>query len=194
MSFCEKYRNLILTDDLDNEISPLELKELENHIQICEECKNLRNDAKKILFEPFQDLQKFHPPPIVWSNIVQELDIDDLSITADSNKNYININATNIFSKLKKIYIQFLPKFLHLISRISRISSIYSLHNIGSIILKVIILIITILTLYYYILKSLFVLPIIPKPMIETTSSSHFSKIQNNQTFEEYYNPTRSKP
>ena len=67
---CEKARNLILTDYLDDQMDVKARCIIEEHMARCPECKNLYLEAKKATDElSFNTLPRANPPEYVWRRV-----------------------------------------------------------------------------------------------------------------------------
>lgn len=80
---CERWRDLILTDYLDGELSEADRQGLQTHVAGCPSCRDLMEKAPNTLVKPFQTLEHPAPPPGVWAGVVQELGLDPQAVDPD---------------------------------------------------------------------------------------------------------------
>lgn len=70
---CVRYRELILTDYMDGELSPEMQEEVEAHIKTCVSCSELKKSLLKKAVEPLKLAGKVNPPAYIWQNIRERL-------------------------------------------------------------------------------------------------------------------------
>ncbi|NLI77987.1 MAG: hypothetical protein GX442_16305 [Candidatus Riflebacteria bacterium] len=80
---CERWRDLILTDYLDGELSDADRQGLAAHVAGCPSCRDLMEKAPTTLVKPFEALEHPAPPPRVWAGVVQELGLDPQAVDPD---------------------------------------------------------------------------------------------------------------
>ena len=73
---CERYRDWILSDYLDDELELPQKKELEGHLAQCGKCKDFALKVKQVTVEPFYQGERLEPSPHVWANIRESLGFD----------------------------------------------------------------------------------------------------------------------
>jgi len=66
---CREWQDLILTDYLDDQMDKEQVARLEEHLSVCEECREFSTHARKAVIEPFTQAQKLEPSEKVWQNI-----------------------------------------------------------------------------------------------------------------------------
>ncbi len=69
MKTCEKFRDLILTDYVDEELEVTAKQEVEAHLLVCSECRQLADEVRRDLIQPFQQAPRQEIPDQVWSSI-----------------------------------------------------------------------------------------------------------------------------
>ncbi|HEY9070267.1 MAG TPA: hypothetical protein VIV61_08400 [Candidatus Ozemobacteraceae bacterium] len=71
---CERARELILTDALDDQIHPDDKRDLLKHLVACEACRLLMDRAQEELVGPFTQAARPVPPANLWDRIERRLD------------------------------------------------------------------------------------------------------------------------
>jgi len=71
---CSDWQNLILTDYLDDQMSKEQTIQLEEHLSVCQGCREFVVHARKAVIEPFEHAQKAEPSEQVWQNIRDVID------------------------------------------------------------------------------------------------------------------------
>lgn len=71
---CKEIQELILTDYLDNEVTPLLKVEIEQHLVGCTACREFESAAKKAVIEPFRNPARPNPTDSVWQNIRERIE------------------------------------------------------------------------------------------------------------------------
>ena len=66
MMTCEKMRELILTDHIDNELSAPVAQQMKEHLAACPACAAFEAEVRRSAVEPFKDVAPVTPPPAVW--------------------------------------------------------------------------------------------------------------------------------
>ena len=66
---CEKIKELLLTDYLDNELSPNRKGEVEKHLESCEACRTFAVQAQQNFIEPFKSLENVKAPQHLWEKV-----------------------------------------------------------------------------------------------------------------------------
>ncbi|MFH1368636.1 MAG: zf-HC2 domain-containing protein [Elusimicrobiota bacterium] len=66
---CSEARELLITDFLDNEISPESERQLAEHLASCQSCKEYEQTLIKTAVEPFKAVKRESPPSYIWQNI-----------------------------------------------------------------------------------------------------------------------------
>lgn len=66
---CERVQELLLTDYIDGQLSAEVLREVEEHLDACERCRNFRDDVRRRITAPLKSFEKQSPPEGVWLNI-----------------------------------------------------------------------------------------------------------------------------
>ena len=70
---CKKIRELLLTDYLDKQ-TELELRtEVEEHLNICPECRRLEEEIRRAVVLPFKDAKGPQAPQYLWLNIKKRI-------------------------------------------------------------------------------------------------------------------------
>jgi len=68
---CDKIRNIIKTDYIDNELDDLSKAEIERHIDSCNECRRFLQELKNTSINPLRNLQPSEKPDYIW-NLVRD--------------------------------------------------------------------------------------------------------------------------
>ncbi len=66
---CEKIRELILTDYIDNELNDEERIHLNIHFSHCHECKEFFDTVKNTAVNPFANVKNAQPPDFIWERV-----------------------------------------------------------------------------------------------------------------------------
>jgi len=70
---CEKIKELILTDYIDNEMSDEEKSRLSIHFANCHGCKEFFETVKNTVVEPFANVKRIEPPEFIWPRIKEAI-------------------------------------------------------------------------------------------------------------------------
>ena len=70
---CKEIKELIITDYLDNEISPKDRARLNIHFSRCKGCKEFYEQVKSKLIQPFAAVGKQDAPESIWQNVKQAI-------------------------------------------------------------------------------------------------------------------------
>ncbi len=75
---CKKIQELLKSDYLDSESGPREIRDVEEHLARCPQCRELEKELslQRILF---RDSQRLEPPERVWENIREAIDAERLN-------------------------------------------------------------------------------------------------------------------
>ena len=92
---CEKIKELILTDYIDNEMNDEERIRLNIHFANCHECKELFETAKNTVVKPFVNAKKIEMPGFIWHRVKQ-------AIMAEEQKKLSFV--PNILKKLRSVF------------------------------------------------------------------------------------------
>ena len=79
MNSCEKFRDLILTGYVDNEIDKETREQVDSHVRVCPECREFAQEVEKNLVAPFKSLGHEEVPGDVWSAIKDRIEQGDSS-------------------------------------------------------------------------------------------------------------------
>ena len=66
---CEKFREIIITDYIDGELSPEQTKITDEHLITCPDCRKFKEELIKNAVYPFRMIEKIAPPEYVRQNI-----------------------------------------------------------------------------------------------------------------------------
>jgi len=66
---CEKIKESILTDYIDNEMNDEERMRLNIHFARCRRCKEFFETVKNTVVKPFANAKKIEPPAIIWHRV-----------------------------------------------------------------------------------------------------------------------------
>lgn len=70
---CEKMREWLMTDYLDNELDPRRSAEVEGHLKVCFACLEFSKAVRKAAVAPFKDSKPLQPEPAVWQGIREKI-------------------------------------------------------------------------------------------------------------------------
>lgn len=70
---CQKIREVILTDYIDNELEEKTQTKIKNHLANCPACRNVEKALKAMIVEPLRNSESFNPPAVLWSKIRNKL-------------------------------------------------------------------------------------------------------------------------
>lgn len=74
---CEKARELILTDYIDNEMNDGERKLLTIHFSRCHECKEFFDTVMNTTVKPFASAKKVEPPESIWERVKEAITAEE---------------------------------------------------------------------------------------------------------------------
>ena len=74
MNNCPKYRDWIITDYLDGELSKEQSVDLEEHLRVCADCRGFAEEAQKHLKAPFEQAGRQAVPEHLWGLIKQKIE------------------------------------------------------------------------------------------------------------------------
>ena len=74
MNKCKRFRDLILTDYIDNEINKETRRQVDSHVQVCRECHEFAQEVERNLIVPFKSLDYEDVPGEVWAAIKERLE------------------------------------------------------------------------------------------------------------------------
>jgi predicted anti-sigma-YlaC factor YlaD len=66
---CRKIRDLIITDYMDNEISPANKDLVDRHLKDCGRCREYKAVLTRSAIEPFRKIEAIKPSDSVWRGI-----------------------------------------------------------------------------------------------------------------------------
>lgn len=66
---CEKVRSLLITDRLDNELSSIQRKQVENHLFKCRSCASYAESVYQLSIKPLRDVTPVKVPGHIWERI-----------------------------------------------------------------------------------------------------------------------------
>jgi len=70
---CEKIKELILTDYIDNEMNDEEKIRLNIHFARCQGCKEFFETVKNTVVKPFANAKKIEPPGFIWHRVKEAI-------------------------------------------------------------------------------------------------------------------------
>jgi len=76
-------QNILMTDYIDGELGPEQLKIAEEHLGSCSDCRQFKEDLLKNAVIPFYSIEKAVPPAYIWQNISN-------GIIEKTNNNYLS--------------------------------------------------------------------------------------------------------
>jgi len=96
---CEKIKELILTDYIDNEMIDKERIRLNIHFAHCHECKGFFETVKNTVVRPFAHAERIEPPGFIWHRVKEAI---------MAKKQQKPSFVTSILEKLKFVF--YIPK------------------------------------------------------------------------------------
>ena len=96
---CEKIKELILTDYIDNEMNDEERIRLSIHFSRCHGCKEFFETVKNTVVEPFVNAKKIEPPGFIWQRVKEAIAAEQQEKPGF---------AAGILEKLKSVF--YIPK------------------------------------------------------------------------------------
>ena len=79
MNNCEKFKDLILTDYIDQELDSQGKSELENHLKICSHCRDFLQEVKNDVSQPAETMDRQPVPERIWTAIKQRIEAEEQS-------------------------------------------------------------------------------------------------------------------
>ena len=76
MNNCDKFKDLILTDYVDEELDQETHANLESHLLVCPACQRFAQEVKNNLVVPFSQTQRQVVPDQVWLSIKAKIEED----------------------------------------------------------------------------------------------------------------------
>jgi len=73
MSFCKKFRGLILTDYIDAELDSQMKERIEEHLNECAGCRSFVEEVKSKLVLPLKELKPVSVPETLWPAIKERM-------------------------------------------------------------------------------------------------------------------------
>jgi anti-sigma factor RsiW len=104
---CEKIKELILTDYIDNQMSDEDKIRIDIHLANCRKCKELLETVKNTAVKPFANAKKMEPPEFIWQRVKEAI-----LAQQQERPNF----ATSILEKLKSVL--YIPKPVFAVSTI----------------------------------------------------------------------------
>ncbi|MDR4504502.1 MAG: zf-HC2 domain-containing protein [Candidatus Scalindua sp.] len=71
---CETVKELILTDYVDEQLSEEKKKLVEQHLTMCEHCREYGLLTKEFVIEPFNYAERINPPMAAWHTIKEQIE------------------------------------------------------------------------------------------------------------------------
>lgn len=72
---CKKIQQWLLTDYLDHELDPGRSRELEEHLKVCQSCREFLGMVRKTVLMSLQKTE-IQPDPMVWQKITEKIRIE----------------------------------------------------------------------------------------------------------------------
>jgi hypothetical protein len=110
---CEKIRDLILTDYIDNQTNDEEKMRLIIHFARCPGCREFFETVKNTVVRPFANAKKIEPPGFIWQRVRE-------AIIAKQQKKLGFV--ASLLEKLKSVF--YIPKPVLIISTITTLTLI----------------------------------------------------------------------
>ncbi len=97
---CKRIQELIITDYSDGEISPELRREINDHLKVCEKCRQFKESIDKIAVGPFKNSRRLTPPDLIWERIKDNIVYENNRRAESSlSKLYSSLRAVFIFKK-----------------------------------------------------------------------------------------------
>jgi anti-sigma factor RsiW len=77
---CEEIKKLILTDYSDSQLEQTLLREIKEHLDACNKCKEFAQSVRHSVIEPFRNIERFSPPEYVWHRIKSKIERQPKSV------------------------------------------------------------------------------------------------------------------
>ncbi len=71
---CSKFRDIIITDYIDDELDQQEKQEIDRHLQGCAACRSFAAAVSKITVDPLRKAEMEDPPAFLWTRIKSHLE------------------------------------------------------------------------------------------------------------------------
>jgi predicted anti-sigma-YlaC factor YlaD len=73
---CRRYKKIILADYLDDRLPEAKKVEIDAHLAVCADCRELVSLATKVIREPFRKEKKAAAPEYLWHRIQAQISQD----------------------------------------------------------------------------------------------------------------------
>ena len=71
---CKRIRELVMTDYIDGEMNAELKKEIEKHLDTCNQCRQFERALQEMAVEPFEKAREVRPPESVWRSIKETIE------------------------------------------------------------------------------------------------------------------------
>ncbi len=88
---CERIKELIMTDYIDNELKSGLKEKIESHIKECANCRQLEQDLKRQACLPFRNLETLIPDDTLWQKIRERVVTEQLTSEPAREPIFVNI-------------------------------------------------------------------------------------------------------
>lgn len=78
---CEDFKEILLTDYLDDRLSEAKKAEIDAHLDICPDCRQLISLTKNTISEPFRKEKKTAVPEYLWYRIQEQVNQNNTAPT-----------------------------------------------------------------------------------------------------------------
>ena len=79
MNNCERFKDLILTDYIDQELDSQGKLELENHLKICSHCRDFLQEVKNETIPALEPIDRPPVPERIWTAIKERIEAQEQS-------------------------------------------------------------------------------------------------------------------
>jgi predicted anti-sigma-YlaC factor YlaD len=70
---CKRIQDLIMSGYIDGELKGSLLKRVQQHLSVCQQCKQFEQIVLKQAVNPFRQAQEIKPPEFVWEGIKEAI-------------------------------------------------------------------------------------------------------------------------
>ena len=66
---CKRIKEILITDYIDGQLSKALQEKIDEHLKICEQCREFEQLLQKKVIAPFKEAEQLQPPEFLWSRI-----------------------------------------------------------------------------------------------------------------------------
>ena len=82
--YCKKIRELIITDFIDQELSPRLNKKVLYHLESCIKCREFEQQVRNSAKDVFKKTGQINPPEYIWHRIKESIEKKEQSIIPET--------------------------------------------------------------------------------------------------------------